>query len=285
MYADDTLKVAGEAIANKNLSVPTFFENAAKADIISSAVKLPAVKTVLGSVFEGQNLRKIALSFCYERIVGLGSIPQRFETLRAETEEFQNSIDQFKSLIDAFELNFPDLKDTLSQQLEELWDNIQNGNVTNDNFEAEKLKIVDQISARLSQGNKSSALDLDLVGRVVGDVAMGTTAAEETLLPVREALELPTEAPMRWQDRDKKDGENPVSFISRVYAKWVGKGLERGHIRHLDDKLYTALANWQRQGGKIPQDMIPNTKQRWGNATISESDWKSYKKINALRTR
>lgn len=55
--------------------------------------------------------------------------------------------------------------------------------------------------------------------------------------------DLPLSAPEQWADR-KGIRENPVSFIKRVYAEWLGKGLKRSHLLALDKPLYTALGVW-----------------------------------------
>ena len=55
--------------------------------------------------------------------------------------------------------------------------------------------------------------------------------------------ELPKKAPELWSDRIGRK-ENPVAFIRRVYAPWVGRGLQRSHLHSLDLPLYTALAVW-----------------------------------------
>lgn len=54
---------------------------------------------------------------------------------------------------------------------------------------------------------------------------------------------LPETAPELWSNREGRK-ENPVVFIRRVYARWLGRGLKRGDIRALDQPLYQALAVW-----------------------------------------
>lgn len=60
---------------------------------------------------------------------------------------------------------------------------------------------------------------------------------------MRRGLELPEKAPELWQDR-RGTKENPVTFIHRVYAPWLGRGLRRSHLHSLDRALYTALGVW-----------------------------------------
>lgn len=59
----------------------------------------------------------------------------------------------------------------------------------------------------------------------------------------RDDPELPAVAPELWTDR-RGTKDNPVSFIRRVYAPWLGKGLRRSHLLSLDRPLYTALGVW-----------------------------------------
>ncbi len=54
---------------------------------------------------------------------------------------------------------------------------------------------------------------------------------------------LPDHAPELWANRRGRK-ENPIAFIRRVYARWLGHGLKRGDIRTLDQPLYQALAVW-----------------------------------------
>ncbi len=55
--------------------------------------------------------------------------------------------------------------------------------------------------------------------------------------------ELPASAPELWTER-RGTKENPVTFVRRVYADWLGKGLKRSHLLSLDKPLYTALGVW-----------------------------------------
>lgn len=55
--------------------------------------------------------------------------------------------------------------------------------------------------------------------------------------------EPPAEAPELWAERGGRK-ENPITFIRRVYAPWLGKGLQRSDLHSLDRPLYAALAVW-----------------------------------------
>jgi hypothetical protein len=55
--------------------------------------------------------------------------------------------------------------------------------------------------------------------------------------------------------------ENPVGFIKRVYAQWLGRGLTMAHIRQLDYKLYQSLRVWLHHNGR-PHDFDLPTKKR-----------------------
>ncbi|NBU58712.1 MAG: hypothetical protein EBS23_02825 [Betaproteobacteria bacterium] len=58
------------------------------------------------------------------------------------------------------------------------------------------------------------------------------------------SLELPAVPPALWKDRDLNRRENAPAFITRVYDRWLGKGLERRHLATLDPDLYRALSVW-----------------------------------------
>lgn len=58
-----------------------------------------------------------------------------------------------------------------------------------------------------------------------------------------EFLQIPSQAPEYYQKR-KDRRERPHEFIRRVYSKWLGKGLARHHLLHLDKSLYHALCCW-----------------------------------------
>ena len=76
---------------------------------------------------------------------------------------------------------------------------------------------------------------------------------------------LPKEPPATWR-ADKLDNETPPDFIRRFYEPWLGKGLDRAHIRNLDRPLYQALDNWLRNH-EMPADVdLPTRKEqnsRW----------------------
>lgn len=60
---------------------------------------------------------------------------------------------------------------------------------------------------------------------------------------MRRGPELPDKAPELWSER-RGTKDNPVTFIRRVYAPWLGRGLRRSHLHSLDRALYTALGVW-----------------------------------------
>ena len=68
--------------------------------------------------------------------------------------------------------------------------------------------------------------------------ALREALAWEVMLP-----DAPDKAPELWSER-KGTKENPVTFIRRVYAPWLGRGLRRSHLLSLDRALYTSLGVW-----------------------------------------
>src|ERR1700722_4943556 len=77
----------------------------------------------------------------------------------------------------------------------------------------------------------------------------------------------PSRAPEKWADRNSRSSENPVTFIKRVYADWLGLGLTRAHLRDLDLPLYNALATWTRRHG--PGDLDLPTKKELNDRLLA----------------
>jgi hypothetical protein len=91
-------------------------------------------------------------------------------------------------------------------------------------------------SSFLTQIVEALAQIVEAEGRPAG---ITTRLSDPASMPVSA---LPEKAPEEWADRPAR--ENPVAFIERVYAHWLGKGLTRAHLRELDRSLYQALAKW-----------------------------------------
>lgn len=66
----------------------------------------------------------------------------------------------------------------------------------------------------------------------------------------KHTIEPPTEAPEKYADRVNRD-ENAAQFIIRVYSKWLGKGLTKADLKHLDEQLYRGYFKWKR-ANKLP---------------------------------
>jgi hypothetical protein len=64
---------------------------------------------------------------------------------------------------------------------------------------------------------------------------------------------LPKRAPTLWKDRDPAADTNPAMFTRTLYARWLGHGLTRQHLRDLDADLYRALSVWEH---RHPEDRI-----------------------------
>jgi hypothetical protein len=105
---------------------------------------------------------------------------------------------------------------------------------------------------------------------------------------------LPEKAPEKWSERTAGRTENPVTFINRVYAPWLGKGLTRPHLNQLDHSLYVAHAKWQKRHLKDPQttelqQLMPNrsevTTQRIERALTDPAATDRLAAAQALATR
>lgn len=80
--------------------------------------------------------------------------------------------------------------------------------------------------------------------------------------------EPPAEAPELWTERGGRK-ENPVSFIRRVYAPWLGKGLQRSDLHSLDRPLYAALAVWLHRYPETDfPELLSDTQRRTGAAQL-----------------
>ena len=93
--------------------------------------------------------------------------------------------------------------------------------------------------------------------RLLERVTLRKALADELVSRVQSYLtaapSLPKVAPELWSDRVGRK-ENPVEFIRRVYAPWLGRGLMRSDLRALDNALYQALAVWMH---RHPDEVLP----------------------------
>lgn len=67
------------------------------------------------------------------------------------------------------------------------------------------------------------------------------------------AKPLPTVAPKLWKDRERGRKTNPVKFMKDVYGEWIGHGITRAYIKHLDKQLYSAYAQ---HIGRYPEEKL-----------------------------
>lgn len=126
-------------------------------------------------------------------------------------------------------------------------------------------KAIDQITeARVSQlldsfhvpNNQLSLLHKKIVDLVRSSVseALERQATPDALSPSGDVASLPVQAPEIYGGL--RGPETPPEFVKRVYGPWLGQGLDRAHIKHLDPKLYTAIDNWTRKpGNEWPADV------------------------------
>lgn len=71
----------------------------------------------------------------------------------------------------------------------------------------------------------------------------------------------PDRAPELYSRRTKRE-ENPVEFIRRVYAEWLGRGLTMADVARLDPKLGLSMRVYFATRGK-PRDLdLPTVKER-----------------------
>ncbi|MES1985895.1 MAG: FtsK/SpoIIIE domain-containing protein [Pseudomonadota bacterium] len=78
---------------------------------------------------------------------------------------------------------------------------------------------------------------------------------------------LPTAPPEKYAGL--RSSETPPEFIKRVYAPWLGKGLDRAALRKLDPALIQSLYNWLRKN-EMPDDLNLPTKSEVVSVRIDE---------------
>jgi hypothetical protein len=83
------------------------------------------------------------------------------------------------------------------------------------------------------------------------------------------AHELHLGNPAKWRTRKDKN-ETPVDFIRREYARSLGRGLTKAHLRRADKSLYDSLNYWL-QKNQLPEGFDLPTKQEMIDRTISET--------------
>jgi hypothetical protein len=115
-------------------------------------------------------------------------------------------------------------------------------------FDVNESEFIQSITIQFEIYSANASLSDD-DKRALADKIAKNLAAKTT----REEL-LPTEAPALWSERKTGRGVSPADFIRSHYGSWIGKGLNREHIRKLDQKLYQALATWIARHG-LPEDL------------------------------
>lgn len=95
--------------------------------------------------------------------------------------------------------------------------------------------------ARLAHG-----LDKDDAALILADLNRMLSATDQPPAPPVRAVNAVTisQAPELWSERRGRN-ENPIAFIRRVYAPYLGNGMTRPLLRQLDWPLYRALSVWE----------------------------------------
>lgn len=120
-------------------------------------------------------------------------------------------------------------------------------------IESRVAKILDELHLPFSYQSPLHRKIVDLVQLSVSE-ALERQAAPDALSPSGHIASLPVQAPEIYGGL--RGPETPPEFVKRVYAPWLGQGLDRAHIKHLDPKLYTAIDNWTRKpGNEWPADV------------------------------
>lgn len=109
-----------------------------------------------------------------------------------------------------------------------------------------------------------------LLDRLVADLKLTNDLKLRTLLRIHAVVaerldrvgpSAPPRAPEFYTKRKDRD-ENPVTFIERVYAEWLGHGLTSADIARLDPKLSLSLRVFYSTKGRPTDFDLPTKKQR-----------------------
>jgi hypothetical protein len=103
-----------------------------------------------------------------------------------------------------------------------------------------------------------------LAERAKRDQNIGPAIAKLDKLIAAETAEsdvvlLPDKAPLHWRTQ-RELLDSPISFIRRVYGKWLGHGLTQGIIGQLDPTLYRQLLRWLKTN-EMPKDIDLPTRE------------------------
>lgn len=118
-------------------------------------------------------------------------------------------------------------------------------------------EIPTSVTDRLALLDRKVASGEKPASEYVRELFPGIAAAEQ-----RESIPpFPEKAPLVWK-RDRLPDEDPPSFIRRAYGPWIGNGLGKHDIRHLDFRLYEAVYTWRRVN-EWPEDLpLPTIKEK-----------------------
>lgn len=98
---------------------------------------------------------------------------------------------------------------------------------------------------------------------------------------------LPTTAPEKWSERDRRKGENAIEFLNRVWGPWIKAGvLYQDDIRRLgDDKLVRGVRSYcQKHPETKASDVLPPPRRVALERALANANPDSVE-ASALRTR
>jgi len=119
-----------------------------------------------------------------------------------------------------------------------------------ENGPALSKKAANDLIARLKTHVATVTRPARLSSRQIAGLLRELAATYEDM---EQAPPLPAKAPELWSEREGRS-ENPVAFLRRVYAPWLGRGLIRPHVKALDPGLYNAFNVWCHRN---PDDTLP----------------------------
>ena len=133
-------------------------------------------------------------------------------------------------------------------------------------IESRVAKILDELHLPFDYQSSLHRKIVDLVQSSVSE-ALERQTAPDALSPSGDVASLPVQAPEIYGGM--RGPETPPEFVKRVYAPWLGHGLDRAHIKHLDPTLYQAINNWSRKN-EWPADVDLPTRSEQTQRTIEQ---------------
>lgn len=151
--------------------------------------------------------------------------------------------------------------------LNDLSDQLEKGSTSPENIGREVKETIQRLNNALNNLTKSPR-------------SKTSEIADKFVPPSRENIsEL-------WMDQPKSSKETVPEFIARLYKPWLGRGLNRAHLKATDPSLSRALTDWLRSHKELPDYLdLPNAYVKHSADGYSDKEYAAYKKVVAVMNR